>query len=105
MRARARIRHLEQQAGPPGCRERLERIVLTSATELPDETVVPSGDRPQPCPECGEVPDQVIGVAEAMPEGINYDPGDARPRSASAARVALIELARPACGRGGPRSA
>jgi hypothetical protein len=78
MRARSRLGRLERLVGPPGCpacRDRRGRVVLVSATGLPDGTVVRTGERPQPCAACGQVPEQVIVVIEVVVDGV----GDGAP--------------------------
>jgi len=74
---RNRLRALERATGVgsgtcTACRDRQGRTVLTSATQLPDGTVVPEGDQPQPCATCGQVPELVIRIVETVVEGVAY---------------------------------
>jgi hypothetical protein len=69
MNLRARLRRLERTtivAGCPACRERRGRTVLLTARGLPDGTLAPGEDEPQPCVSCGQIPEQIIKVLEVI---------------------------------------
>ena len=71
MKLRARLQRLERNtvaAGCPACRDRRGRIVLRTATPLPDGTVVWDEDEPKPCMRCGLIPEQIIEVVEVVVE-------------------------------------
>ncbi len=74
MRLKARLGRLEQhltggKGGCRACRERRGRTVLIGAQETPDGTVVPDESVPEPCPQCGKVPERVIAVLEEVVTG------------------------------------
>jgi hypothetical protein len=67
MKIRNRITRLERGLlGDTGhcraCRERDGRVVLRTAHKAPDGSVVPDEPEPEPCPSCGEAPEQLIVV-------------------------------------------
>ncbi|HEY7159180.1 MAG TPA: hypothetical protein VH575_34870 [Gemmataceae bacterium] len=69
MSLRTRLQRLERKVvdpGCPACRDRRGRIVFVMAQRLPDGTVVPQEEEPQPCARCGQVPEQIIEVIETV---------------------------------------
>lgn len=71
MKLRARLKRLERNtldAGCPACRDRLGRIALRIVERLPDGTVTVHAEGPQPCVQCGQIPEQVIEVIESVVE-------------------------------------
>ena len=69
MSLRGRLQRLERtkiEAGCPACRDRRGRIVLVTARRLPDGTVVAVEEKPQPCAQCGQIPEQIIEVIESV---------------------------------------
>ena len=69
MNLRARLQRLERSrvvAGCPACRERRGRTVLLTAQRLPDGTLAPGEDEPQPCVRCGQIPEQIIEIIEVI---------------------------------------
>jgi hypothetical protein len=70
MNLRRRLQRLEKvihgHDGCPVCRPRCRRPVFLSVSRLADGTVVDVGERPAPCPRCGQVPEQIIEVVEMV---------------------------------------
>jgi hypothetical protein len=54
--------------GCPACRDRRGRIVIVTSRRLLDGTTVPHGEWPTPCEQCGELPEQIIEIVEAVAE-------------------------------------
>ena len=76
MSLRDRVRRLERDAdlgGCPACRDRRRLDVLRSGRGLPDGTVVPDEALPPPCSRCGETPERVVVIAEAIVGPDNSD--------------------------------
>jgi hypothetical protein len=69
MSLRSRLQRLEWdtvEEGCPACRDRRGWIVLLTANQLPDGTVVGMENEPQPCTRCGQIPEQIIEVVVAV---------------------------------------
>jgi hypothetical protein len=69
MSLRTRLRRLEQtriDVGCPACRDRRGRTVFLTAERLADGTVVAAEEEPQPCAQCGQIPELIIEVVEAV---------------------------------------
>ena len=70
MRLRHRLRRLERRLGGrgdgcPACRHRRGRSVLVTPREGDGP---PPHDWPEPCPRCGDVPEQLIEIIEEVVE-------------------------------------
>lgn len=69
MRIRAILAKLERRLGAgdcPFCRSRRRDTVLMAAEPLPSETSNALEAYPAPCPRCGNIPEQVIELAEVI---------------------------------------
>jgi hypothetical protein len=74
MSLRTRLQPLERNtddAGCPACRDRRGRIVLVTARQLPDGTLVSEEKEPQPCAHCGQVPEQLIEAVVDAQTGVS----------------------------------
>ena len=68
-----RLQRLEQSVGSsdggcPACRDRRGGIVIVTSRSLTDGNTEPRGDWPAPCERCGEAPEQIIEIVEAVVE-------------------------------------
>jgi hypothetical protein len=64
-----RVRRLEEVSDVSGCRECRDRrgcIVFTREVRTADGTVVEAGERPAPCPRCGQVAEQILCIVEVV---------------------------------------
>jgi hypothetical protein len=72
VRLNHRLIRLEQKVGVdprcPACRERCGYTMMVTARQLPDGTTARGSDRPAPCEQCGEVPEQVIEIVRPLVE-------------------------------------
>jgi hypothetical protein len=71
VKIRNRITKLEQRllggrGGCRACRERRGQVVLITARKSADGNVVPDEPEPEPCPSCGEPPEQLIVVIKEV---------------------------------------
>jgi hypothetical protein len=71
MSLRTRLQRLERNtidAGCPDCRDRRGRIALRIVERQPDGTMVAHSQEPQPCVQCGQIPEQIMEVIETVVE-------------------------------------
>ena len=73
MRLQYRLKRLEQCLGRregdcPACRDRRGLVVVVGSRRLPDGTTTAKGEWPALCETCGEVPEQLIEIVEAVVE-------------------------------------
>lgn len=69
MSLRTRLQRLERHvvvAGCPACCDRRGQILVRVAEQLLDGTVASVDDLPPPCAGCGQIPERVIQVVEAV---------------------------------------
>lgn len=69
MRLRQRVQRLERAAGAracPACQERRGHSVLVTSRQGIDGTILREAPPPIPCDVCGEFPENVIEVVEAV---------------------------------------
>jgi hypothetical protein len=60
--------------GCMACRDRRGDTVLVSGDLSPEGSFVPSSgaEMPAPCPECGEVPEEIIQITEVLVEADSH---------------------------------
>jgi hypothetical protein len=69
MSLRTRLQRLERNSidvGCPACHDRRGRIALQIVEQLTDGTVAVPAEGPQPCVQCGQIPERVIQVVETV---------------------------------------
>jgi hypothetical protein len=68
MRIRGRLARLERTVGTgcPDCRHRRGHVFLHISRQAPDGTLHSATAAPRPCSRCGQIPEEVIEVVEAI---------------------------------------
>ena len=71
MSLRTRLQRLERNTvdvGCPVCRDRRGRVALRIVERLPDGALAVRSEGPQPCVQCGQIPEQIMKVVETVVE-------------------------------------